>query len=221
MKYLKYLGALLWTPIRKIWGLIWFPIIAWNPKLRAWSRNYHYNYVLQNGLYLARLAERKPEWDEDSEAWIIAPYHGTKGGYIKYRKVNYLVAKLNYWFIWGWLDDDSNYDTTDLVFIDSILNNERFQWLPEKVKRSLRRFRERELVYGNTFDIGDKRGDFPIYHFFASNLWNIRNTSYNFKYSQWANNKQHFYFRLGSYEFGWKRDKYSPIEKYELVFGRW
>ena len=127
MKYLEYIGIIFWTIIRKAIGV---PVTMMVIPFRAYARNVVYNYVLQNKLYLQRLLERPigEAWESDIEEpnyYLILPYHNTMGGHINYRKISWIEYKLVYWFIWGWLDDDSNYDTFDKGYNQSIIAGDR------------------------------------------------------------------------------------------------
>lgn len=211
MKYIRYVNILLWTLIRKAFGLVWFYVAV---PFRAYARNTVYNYVLQNDLYLKRLLER-PISRESYSYYTIKPFHGTDGGTIEHRKVSWLEYQLVYWFIWGWLDDDANQDTTDKGYIQTIVNGERLEILPGEIEVELIRDLTEFDIYGNSFDLGDKRAKFPIFEFWSSTLWNIRNTAYNFKYMQWEEERPEylFYHKIGNYEFGYNEDG-------RLVFGK-
>ena len=205
-KYVRYVGILVWTLVRKAVGLIWFYIAL---PFRKYARNVVYNYVLQNGLYLKRLLERPIT--RTNYGWEIAPYHYTDGGYIKYRKVSWVEYHLVYWLIWGWLDDDSNEDTFDKGHVATITSGERLRWFPKKCLESVPK-----VQYGNSFDLGDVRE--PAFHFWASTLWLWRNTAYNFKYMQWEENRPEmlFYHVWKGWEFGYLPD---GVNKGRLVIG--
>ena len=172
-KYTRYMGIVLWALFRKVFGLVWYFVAV---PFRKYARNTVYNYVLKNGIYLKRLLERPIE--EHENLYIIAPYHNTQGGYIKKRDVSWIEYQLVVWFVWGWLDDDSNEDTFDRGYNNTIINGERLKWLPSFIKNSIRKVPK--VQYGNSFDLGDARE--PEFYFWASYLWTIRNTAYNFKY---------------------------------------
>jgi hypothetical protein len=63
-------------------------------------------------------------------------------------------------FIWVWFDDDSNYDTHD--------GNESLETL--------------DKPFGNTFDLGDLRAEYPIVNGMKTFKWICRNTFYNANY---------------------------------------
>lgn len=219
-KYLRYVGILLFTVFRKVFGLVWFYVAV---PFRGYARNVVYNYVLQNRVYLKRLWERPLNGrapghfiihDKETFCYKINAYHGTDGGYIKYRKISWLEYQLTYWLIWGWLDDDANQDTTDKGYVQTIVDGERLEVLPHQIDAELKKDLTEFDIYGNTFDLGDRRAEYPIFEFWSSTLWNIRNTAYNFKYMQWEENRPEmlFYHKVGEYQFGYRPDG-------RLVFG--
>ncbi len=218
-KYLRYVGILLWTVFRKVFGLVWYYVAV---PFRAYARNVVYNYVLQNKLYLKRLLERpitpihRNEMFKPILLYVIEPYHGTEGGAIAFRRVSWLEYHLVYWTIWGWLDDDSNRDTFDQGYNRTVITGERLAFLPEFIRKSLARANEKYTFFGNSFDLGDVRAEYPSFDFWSSTLWNIRNTAYNFKYMQWEENRPEmlFYHRVGEYQFGYHPDG-------RLVFSTW
>ena len=158
---------------------------------RAYARNVVYNYVLQNDLPLKRLMERNPSGDEEGPMtqggrWDLDDIHGLSNhhdlkGFIKYRDVNKLQFYLVVFFIWGWLDDDSNQDTTDIGYIKTLLSGERKSW-HRIFTPALRKIDSTDAVYGNSFDLGDVRGQHPFYNWAATFVWNERNTAMNFQY---------------------------------------
>lgn len=176
MKYLLYVFVLLFTLFRKVFGLVWFyPAMLF----RRYSRNVVHNYVLQNDIYLPRLWERPISRTDGM--YKIGAYHGTNGGYIRYRKISWLEYQFAYWVLWGWVDDDSNHDTMSGGERDG-------------------------MMYGNSFDLGDLRNDFPEFEFKESTKWLWRNTAYNFKYIQHECAKdswKHFYFEFKNWHFGY------------------
>lgn len=213
------MAILLWTVIRKVVGV---PMGILVVPFRAWAANVVFNYVLQNDLYLQRLTERPLEWNEGEQQWDIGPYHGTDGGYIKYRYVSKLTYLVAYWGVFGWMDADSNQDTYDAGYNKTIVDGERFTWIGEGIKTDLARDMETE-VFGNTFDLGDRRAEHPMYGFWSMLLWLARNSGYGFKYMQWekkAGDPDIWLTQIGSWEFGWKMDDWNH-ENYSLVFGKW
>lgn len=173
MKYLRYMLILISKLIGKIIGVPIFYILL---PFRAYARNRVYNYVLQNDIYLPRLLERKYELENG----VYYPTNISKknfkfkyNGYIKYKK----VSKLEYYlalFIWIWFDDDSNYDTHDGTPAE-----------------------ETDLKpFGNTFDLGDLRGKYPIINGMKTFKWIARNTFYNFNYmfEEIRENDKNFFF---------------------------
>lgn len=212
-KYIRYIGIVLFTMVRKVLGLVWYFVAV---PFRGYARNVIYNYVLQNDIYLKRLLERPIE--EVVDGWVINPYHNTEGGYILERDITWLEYQLVYWFIWGWLDDDSNQDTYAEGYNTTLINRERIKWLPRFIINALKKTNADATVFGNSFDLGDRRSDYPAFSFWASYLWTIRNTAYNFKYMQWEEDRPEmlFYKEVGSYRFGYLPDGRN---KGRLVFG--
>lgn len=160
-----------------------------------------YNYLLTNNIYLERLLER-PIVEVDDH-WIIKPYHNTNGGYIKKRKrpVTWLEYQFNLWFVWGWLDDDANHDTYDWYHCQNHKDEFPLNILCKDVGN--------EPFYGNTFDLGDKRAEYPSFKFLPALVWNTRNTAYNFKYFLYEvseeeyNKNKYFFYEWKGWMFGW------------------
>jgi hypothetical protein len=172
-----------------------------------------YNYVLQNGVYLQRLLERGV--NEYEKFYTINPYHGSKGGYIKKRKVSWIEYKLVYWLIYGWNDDDCNDDTFDFGHVVRLRGEGWFWvWLLKGAERK---------AYGNTFDLGDNI--ISNFHFGATTQWTWRNTAYNFRYMQWEKHKDDkniFLIEVGSWKFGWMSDEHKGNpNNYSLVAFGW
>lgn len=154
MKYLRYIAILLMKIIGKIIGIAWYYVAV---PFRGYSRNVIYNYVLQNGIYLPRLLERKPELQ--GIAYKLKNIRNTfYDGYIVYRKISKIEYYLVLWLLWVWVDDDSNYDTYDGT------RTECPEW------------------FGNAFDLGDIRAIMPMFDLKRATLWNFRNSFYNFNY---------------------------------------
>ncbi|WNL27973.1 hypothetical protein QUR76_06990 [Arcobacter cryaerophilus gv. pseudocryaerophilus] len=151
---------------------------------RAYARNRVYNYVLQNNVYLKRLEDK----NYVLENGVYYPLNLSKKdyklrdkGYIKYKK----VSKLEYFlalFIWIWFDDDSNYDTHDGSEIEETILK----------------------PFGNTWDLGDLRGKYPIVGMKKTFFWICRNTFYNANYlfeEIRENDKNFFYIQFS--KIGW------------------
>ncbi len=188
MKYLRYILIILFKLFCKVFGLFWYWIAL---PFRAYARNRVYNYVLQNDLHLPRLSERKPQlskWHDDILRYFLSDIHKvqerndiTIRGYIKYRKVSWIEFQFCFWFIWGWVDDDSNHDTMSGGYIKG-------------------------KIYGNTFDLGDVRGLYPEFELKESWAWVVRNTAYNFNYyfeEIAEKSKYNFYHRFTTKWFDW------------------
>jgi len=170
----------------KVFGLVWYWFVV---PFRAYSRSVVHSYALDpsNDVRIKRLDERNPEWSELLKGWYLTPLpqHDVKivhRGFVKYRK----VSKLHFWLVvfllWGWVDDDSNHDTFDTGHNDRYLSGD-LKWHPMTL---LFRFEleeaNRKATYGNAFDIGDYRADYPNFSIPAALIWNTRNTAYNFNY---------------------------------------
>lgn len=206
-KYIRYVGILLFTVFRKIFGLLWYFIAV---PFRAYARNVVYNYVLQNNIYLKRLLERPI--NKTRSGYRISPGNGSKGGYIIKRTVSSREYYLVYWFIWGWLDDDSYCDTTSETFLKEHVNDDRDNQLHKDSVLSV----YLSKCNGNAFDRGDAIES--NWCGWMSIKWNIRNTAYNFKYMQWEERRPEmlFYHEIRSYHFGYLP---SGKRKGRLVFG--
>ena len=159
MKYLRYILILVLKLVGKIIGVPMFYLLL---PFRAYARNRVYNYVLQNNIYLKRLEERDYKLDNG----VYYPTNISKknfklknDGYIKYKKVSFLEYCLAL-FIWVWFDDDSNYDTHNGDEIEETIDK----------------------PFGNTFDLGDLRGQYPIVDGMKTFKWICRNTFYNANY---------------------------------------
>ena len=176
MKYLRYILILVIKLVGKIIGVPMFYIL---PPFRAYARNRVYNYVLQNNVYLKRLEDK----NYVLENGVYYPLNLSKKdyklrdkGYIKYKK----VLKLEYFlalFIWIWFDDDSNYDTHDGIETDETILK----------------------PFGNTWDLGDLRGKYPIVDTKKTFFWICRNTFYNANYmfeEIRENDKNFFYIQF-------------------------
>lgn len=184
---------------RKVFGLVWFFVVM---HFRRYANNVVFNYVLQNNIYLKRLLER-PITRPHKWNYYIQPFHNTNGGVIKFRKISYVEYILVYFIIWGWLDADTNNDTFDTGYNNTIINGERLKWMPEFIIKRLHSANFHAESPGNSFDLGDsKKSEF---FFWASFLWLIRNTAMNFAYMQRNSTEQYCYKKIGKYEFGWVR----------------
>ena len=159
MKYLRYILILVLNLIGKVVGVPMFYLLL---PFRAYARNRVYNYVLQNTFYLKRLEEREYKLSGFGYAITKASHKKFRLnglGFIEYKKVSFLEYCLAL-FIWVWFDDDSNYDTHD--------GNESLETL--------------DKPFGNTFDLGDLRAEYPIVDGMKTFKWICRNTFYNANY---------------------------------------
>jgi len=126
--------------------------------------------------------------------YILHDIHGIgQNGIVSYRKTNTLFFWLIVLFIYGWLDDDANEDTTDAGYINSITQGPKsyhnlkidrtgFLQSPDIMiaRHFLPKFKKGDIQYGNSFDLGDCRK--PFYNFWCTFVWNNRNTAMNFQY---------------------------------------
>lgn len=203
MRYLRYIAILLWTLFRKVFGLVWYWVVV---PFRGYARNVVQNYTLQhpNKVYMPRLLDRKPYLV--GNMYMIDPFHSSDGGYIKYRKISTVEFQLVFWLIWGWLDSDATSDTFDKGHNTTIINKERQSWMPEFIIKRLIIANTKCSVYGNSFDLGDKRADNPCFCFWSALLWNTRNTAYNFAYvfdEIQETSRYKFYHRITTKYFDW------------------
>ena len=159
MKYLRYILILVFKLVGKVIGVPIFYLLLY---FRAYARNRVYNYMLQNNIYLKRLEDRAYKLDNG----VYYPTNISKknfklknDGYIKYKKVSFLEYCLAL-FIWVWFDDDSNYDTHDGVVSEETI-----------IK-----------PFGNAFDLGDLRAEYPIINGMKTFKWVLRNSYYNANY---------------------------------------
>ena len=159
MKYLRYILILVLNLVGKVVGVPMFYLLL---PFRAYARNRVYNYVLQNNVYLKRLEEREYKLSGFGYAITKASHKKFRLnglGFIEYKKVSFLEYCLAL-FIWVWFDDDSNYDTHDGVETNETLDK----------------------PFGNTFDLGDLRAEYPIVDGMKTFKWICRNTFYNANY---------------------------------------
>lgn len=170
----------------KVIGLVWvYPCIPF----RSYARNVVYNYVLNRDKrqWLSRLWQREPMLEPYYEGHAL---YGSKvhpvpmDGFVHSRNVSTIEFYFVVFFIWGWLDDDSEHDTTSLPHIQTCIDGERKDQLLSKLfKKQLKKIDQGAVVYGNAFDLGDVRDThYPFYNFAATVIWNTRNTGMNFQY---------------------------------------
>lgn len=192
MKYWKYLGVILFTVFRKVFGLFWFWLIL---PFRGYARNVVYNYTLQNNIWLKRLYERNPIRVEGG--WELTGGRVEKG-FIRFKDVTWLEYQFMYWLVWIWVDDDSNRDVTDLGYIRTYLDGERKTWFSRD--KLLKEYNYLSgIKFGNTFELGDLRAEYPVEIFKSwrcTLLWLKRNTGYNAKYSQFETINKKDVFRI-------------------------
>ena len=181
MKYLRYVLILFLKLVGKVVGVPMFYLLL---PFRAYARNRVYNYVLQNDIYLKRLEEREYKLSGFGYAITKASHKKFRLnglGFIEYKKVSFLEYCLAL-FIWVWFDDDSNYDTHDGIETNETLDK----------------------PFGNTFDLGDLRAEYPIVDGMKTFKWICRNSYYNFGYmfeEIREHNKYNFYIKFP--KIGW------------------
>ena len=200
----------MFTVFRKSFCIVWLWAVL---PFRKYARNTVYNYKLQNNLWLKRLYERNPTYKTTTSwcGWILTGDRTVQGS-VEGRKVFWLEYQLVYWVLWGWLDDDSNHDTTDMGYIRTIVSGERNHWLGSlfvsKLKKELTYLETQE--FGNTFELGDKRVSVSVHKCLLSTLlWScLRNGAYNFRYDQWETTNEYdvFKFNFRGKVIGWSKE---------------
>lgn len=183
-------------------GLIYLPapyLTMLAIPFRHKARNTVQRYCLQNKVYIKRLAERSPTWIEAHWCYLLKDVNSVE--VMNGRKVEGAifssspVSKMQFFFamlVWLWLDDDSNEDTTDAGYVNTIkvglggwrvgesdrskgvLNFLYGRFLPE--------YKPGDILYGNTFDLGDVRASDPHFNFWSAWIWARRNRAMNLKY---------------------------------------
>lgn len=177
---------------------------------RGYSTNVVFNYCLQNNIYLPRLKEIG--WYFVEEESMYRPTRKKYGiidnGYLRYRKISKLEYYLVMWFLWKWVDNDTNNDTTDKnLIMEKVINKESYAWFPEWMRNIVRKEKHRlesDGQYGNAWYLGDARK--REWHWISSILWIIRNTCYNYNYmfEECAeDSKMFFYKRFTTKYFDW------------------
>ena len=188
---MKKLAYIIYLIFGKTLGRFW--IFAALP-FRGYARSVVYNYVLQNetSVKIKRLMERFPRWNWEKDGWDLTDVHGLSNhhnlrGFIEARdrRVSKLQFYLVVFLIWGWLDDDSNQDTTDTGYIKTLLSGERKSW-HLIFNPALRKIDLDSAVYGNAFDLGDVRAEHPFFNWAATFVWADRNSAMNFQYLMWG-----------------------------------
>lgn len=221
MKYMYYLFVLLTVVVRRLV----FPLIYIAIPFRSRLNNIVFNYHLQNGIKLKRLEERNPV--RVSGGWKLGNIHSPVDGFIsnnKISKLSYYVA-LPFWLL---LDSDANDDTFDKGFNNTIVNGERKKWMPvfinHKLYLDVLQANSCNLI-GNTFDLGDKRSEQPLYGFWSVFWWTLRNPAYNFnyKFNQKAEGEHGGEFQIVIFGrlIGWKNDGIvNGVQYYSWELGK-
>ena len=219
MKYLYYMFVLFTVILRRLV----FPLIYLVIPFRKQLNNIVFNYHLQNGIPLKRLLERSPKSVEGG--WKLHNNHSNNNGFIKYHKVSklkYCIALL----FWLLLDADAMADTYDAGFNKTIINGERKKWMPQFIKDKLHQnVKDYDAcnIIGNTFDLGDRRANYPLYGFWSVFWWTLRNPAYNFnyKFNQMPKNGKEFKITILGRLFGWDEDGIvDGVQYYSWEFGR-
>lgn len=200
-----------------------FPLVYVAIPFRAKLNNIVFNYHLQNGIPLKRLEERSPK--KVHKGWELNNLHSHNKGFIEYNK----VSKFKYYLalpLWLLLDCDSMADTYDAGFNKTIVNGNRKAWMPKFIKDSLQKDVEEYescTIVGNTFDLGDRRADCPLFGFWSVFWWTLRNPAYNFNYrfNQKPEDGKEFQFIIFGRFFGWHKDGVlNGTQWYSWEFGR-
>ncbi len=199
MKYLRYILILVLKLVGKIIGVPMFYLLL---PFRAYARNRVYNYVLQNNVYLKRLEDRDYKLSGFGYAITKASHKKFRLnglGFIEYKKVSFLEYCLAL-FIWVWFDDDSNYDTHDGVETEETIDK----------------------PFGNAFDLGDLRAEYPIVDGMKTFKWICRNSFYNANYMLEEireNDKNFFYIQFPKLKWHFGYIPYSnSTHKGKLVY---
>ena len=219
MKYLYYIFVFLTVILRRLV----FPLIFVVAPFRKTLTNTVFNYHLQNDIPLKRLLERNPI--RNKHGWLLSNSHSDDKGYIEYNKVSAFKYYLSLPF-WLLLDSDSMSDTYDSGFNETIINKERKAWMPDyivnKLKIDVDKYNSSDII-GNTFDLGDKRGETPLYGFWSTFWWTLRNPAYNFNYrfNQMPENGKEFKLVIFGRLFGWDEDNVlNNTQWYNWEFGK-
>ena len=219
MKYLYYLFVLFTVILRRLV----FPLIFIAIPFRKYLNNTVFNYYLQNGIKIKRLEERTPK--KVHSGWKLANQHSNDSGFIKYTK----VSKIKYYIAllpWLLLDADCNEDTYDKGFNETIISKQRKAWMPKIIVKHLTKDvvkADNNILIGNTFDLGDRRVDEPLYGFWSVFWWTLRNPAYNFnyKFNQMPKNGKEFKIVVFGRLFGWDEDgTVDGVQYYSWEFGR-
>lgn len=225
MKYIYYTFILFTVMLRRVV----FPLIFIVIPFRKYLRNTVYNYHLNNNIILKRLWERKPKLSGkavNNNYWVLdGGSHSSCKGLVKRRN----ITKLEYYTIlpmWLLLDDDSNEDTYDKGFNQTIIEGKRKPWMPKFIVKSLKEANDKAYsceIRGNSFDLGDKRAECPLFDFWATFWWTLRNPAYNFnyKFQQLCKPELAFKVVVVGRVFGWLEDgKLGELQTYSWEFGR-
>ena len=219
MKYLYYLFVLFTVILRRLV----FPLIFLAIPLRQVLNNIVFNYHLENDIPLKRLNERSPK--RVYKGWELTNKHSKSNGFIMRNHVS-LFAYFLALPLWLLLDADCNEDTFDKGFDETIISKKRKPWMPNFiVKRLIKDVSKADNsdIIGNTFDLGDRRASSPLYGFWSTFWWTLRNPAYNFnyKFNQMPKNGKEFKIILFRRIFGWNEDDVlNGVQWYNWEFGK-
>ena len=158
---------------------------------RAEYRSIVYNYVLQteNRNLLVRLWQREPKWDASRKGWGWSggPHAGMyERGFVAFRKVTKWEFYKTVLMYYGWLDDDSNQDTTDAGYLRTLWDSTLPDYRPEvswaKYADHYKAIPWHTIIFGCAFDLGDLRAAAPFYDKLCTDAWTDRNAAMNFQY---------------------------------------
>lgn len=220
-RYIYFLFVGIFTPIRKVVAVIMFWAVVW---FREPARNAVYNYILSNERWLKRLYERHPVSSET--LWLLQSTRFELTGEVTKNDIRWITFQFWYWCVWIWVDDDSNYDTTDLGFLKKVASGEHYPVLGKPFRKYITKqveYIESNVLFGNTFELGDLRGGKNAYlNFVCSTLWTLRNSAYNAKYFQFETNNEKLTFKsftIFGYKFGWeKTEVVDGHQNYHMFF---
>lgn len=206
MKYVWYMMRVLGKVVVKVYPylVVTLPHVILAYALRRYANNAVFNYVLQNGLHLPRLMERKPKLDGDVYRLYPTKKLATEG-YIKYRKISKVEYWLVLWGLWIWSDSDSNHDITDAHMARNNIAERYPKWVQDRMSTEANECVDE--LYGNRFELGDARTNVSFWKYPLIGVWwAMRNTSYNYNYmfeEIAEHDENNFYWRGKKWHFGY------------------
>lgn len=208
MKIFRFISILLVKGVTKItpYLIVFLPLNLWfglpfllmvvGYKIRRYTTNRVFNYVLQNGVHLPRLQEIGWYYDSQTNSYLNNIH---KEGYIKYKK----VSKLEYCFalfFWIWIDNDSSRDTTSngLVF-DRILTKQTWSFMPDIFRKIVAKEKAKSdniNNLGKAWVMGDNVKS--EWYWISSTIWLFKNTAYGFNYmfEEYAEDSKYNFFKV-------------------------